>query len=341
MSRLCHVNCRWTKRQDPHTGFVCFGARDYIPQLGRWLTPDPAGFSDGPNLYAYVHNSPLTHFDPYGLAEAETKNSKGFMWHCTMFYNYQMASLSLIPFNASQASMKRGITHGRVDFFHEQVTPFEEAGFYLRRQLMSKEKRGAAYDSHQQFLSAQYAAVDSTVHKLIGGDQNDESYRYARSLSRAQMEVGSIGLAAYGIGRWLLARGVRLYEAAQTGRLTFRQLFKPAALASKGVKVENGVAKAAARRGRQVNFLDPYQEAVGSHTSFRRDPITGRIDNYLTYERNHKANRWAQKLRFRGTGTPHHPLDPPIIYEREIGKGPSSPLSNIRKPRLEELPYGY
>ena len=37
-----------------------------MPKLGRWITTDPIGFEDGPNLYAYVHNSPLTHFDLYG-----------------------------------------------------------------------------------------------------------------------------------------------------------------------------------------------------------------------------------------------------------------------------------
>lgn len=56
-----------SKRVDPETGLLHFGRRYYDPELGRWLTPDPAGYQDGPNLYAYVHNRPLTHFDLYGL----------------------------------------------------------------------------------------------------------------------------------------------------------------------------------------------------------------------------------------------------------------------------------
>jgi len=48
---------------------VNFGRRYYVPELGRWLTPDPAGFTDGMNLYAYVHNDPLTHLDEYGLLD--------------------------------------------------------------------------------------------------------------------------------------------------------------------------------------------------------------------------------------------------------------------------------
>ena len=57
-----------SKRSDAMTHLVNFGRRYYLPDLGRWMTPDPAGFTDGMNLYAYVQNDPLTSFDEYGLA---------------------------------------------------------------------------------------------------------------------------------------------------------------------------------------------------------------------------------------------------------------------------------
>jgi RHS repeat-associated protein len=50
-------------------GLVYFGRRFYDPSLGRWLTPDPAGFVDGLNLYLYVLNSPINRLDLYGLFE--------------------------------------------------------------------------------------------------------------------------------------------------------------------------------------------------------------------------------------------------------------------------------
>nr|NGX55656.1 tRNA3(Ser)-specific nuclease WapA [Chlamydiota bacterium] len=56
-----------SKRVDEETGFVYFGRRYYSPHLGKWITPDPQGFDDGPNLYAYLHNSPMSDFDLYGL----------------------------------------------------------------------------------------------------------------------------------------------------------------------------------------------------------------------------------------------------------------------------------
>jgi RHS repeat-associated protein len=60
----------WTfssKRSDDRNGLVYYGRRFYIPVLGRWLTPDPSGFTDGMNLYAFVDNNPLIYFDEYGL----------------------------------------------------------------------------------------------------------------------------------------------------------------------------------------------------------------------------------------------------------------------------------
>ena len=56
------------KRVDPETGWVFFGRRFYDPEVGRWTTPDPLWFEDGPNLYAYVQNNPMIFIDPNGLS---------------------------------------------------------------------------------------------------------------------------------------------------------------------------------------------------------------------------------------------------------------------------------
>jgi hypothetical protein len=53
------------------------------PSLGRWLSPDPAGFTDGMNLYCFVHNNPLTHFDEYGLLDfGQWDNPKEYQQNC-------------------------------------------------------------------------------------------------------------------------------------------------------------------------------------------------------------------------------------------------------------------
>ncbi len=58
---------RFSSKRVEDTGLIFFGRRYYNPELGRWITQDPEGFENGPNLYAYVNNCPLTHFDLYGL----------------------------------------------------------------------------------------------------------------------------------------------------------------------------------------------------------------------------------------------------------------------------------
>ncbi|MEK6772790.1 MAG: PKD domain-containing protein [Bdellovibrionota bacterium] len=52
---------------DMDTGLVRFGARDYHPEIGRWVTKDPIGFSGGDtNLFGYVMGDPVNLIDPSG-----------------------------------------------------------------------------------------------------------------------------------------------------------------------------------------------------------------------------------------------------------------------------------
>lgn len=62
------------KELDEETGLYYFGARYYAPWLGRWMSCDPLGLKDGPNLFAYVENNPTRYVDDKGLAREDTEN---------------------------------------------------------------------------------------------------------------------------------------------------------------------------------------------------------------------------------------------------------------------------
>ena len=64
---------RYTSHEDDaQVGLTYFGARYYLPQLGRWASADPLtihGVAGDVNPYAFVRGSPLMNVDPFGLSE--------------------------------------------------------------------------------------------------------------------------------------------------------------------------------------------------------------------------------------------------------------------------------
>lgn len=61
------------RERDAATGLHYIGQRYYASWLCRWISPDPAGDDDGPNLYQYAHANPVTYYDPTGLQTTDTR----------------------------------------------------------------------------------------------------------------------------------------------------------------------------------------------------------------------------------------------------------------------------
>ena len=60
---------------DSATELVRFGARDYDPYVGRWLSKDPIGFAGGDtNLYGYVIQDPVNWIDLNGRQRTPSKD---------------------------------------------------------------------------------------------------------------------------------------------------------------------------------------------------------------------------------------------------------------------------
>ncbi|MFE6737737.1 SpvB/TcaC N-terminal domain-containing protein [Streptomyces tubercidicus] len=72
------------KERDEESGFYYHGARYYAPWLGRWISVDPAGITDGPNTYLHSSDNPAKYIDssgrqstvPAGLISAEGEVSR-------------------------------------------------------------------------------------------------------------------------------------------------------------------------------------------------------------------------------------------------------------------------
>ena len=56
-----------------------FGARDYDPSVGRWISKDPILFRGGQaNLYVYAGNDPVNLADPQGTDVCRVSTGEGF-----------------------------------------------------------------------------------------------------------------------------------------------------------------------------------------------------------------------------------------------------------------------
>ena len=57
--------------EDPVTGLVRFGLRDYEPATGRFTAKDPILHEGGMNLFVYAGNNPVSQRDPSGMDEVD------------------------------------------------------------------------------------------------------------------------------------------------------------------------------------------------------------------------------------------------------------------------------
>lgn len=90
------------KRVDKEVGLINFGQRYYDVQIGRWISPDPAGNIDGPNLYTFAHNNPMTYVDYFGLAAEMNEN------HSEEFTRYFYGEYEPYCYCEVHRSCKRG-----------------------------------------------------------------------------------------------------------------------------------------------------------------------------------------------------------------------------------------
>jgi RHS repeat-associated protein len=137
------TNSQWYTghRQDADTGLVYMGARHYDPLIGRFLSIDPAGFSESNphsfNRYAYANNNPLKFVDPDGNAPIDLKTQ----W----FNSWTVVRDGLMSYSRASATAILALT----------MVPAAAEGALVNGALAAAESRGA--------VAAAEAAAKRTV----------------------------------------------------------------------------------------------------------------------------------------------------------------------------------
>jgi RHS repeat-associated protein len=62
--------------RSPTTGLLHMRMREYSPHLRRFVSPDPLGYVDSFNLWAYVDGDPVNGWDPWGLQDSSNESAR-------------------------------------------------------------------------------------------------------------------------------------------------------------------------------------------------------------------------------------------------------------------------
>jgi RHS repeat-associated protein len=72
---------------DNESGLYYYKRRYYHPALGRFISRDPEGYEDGPNLSEYADNNPGRNQDPFGtISVPVSRNEKPGVFNWLIFY---------------------------------------------------------------------------------------------------------------------------------------------------------------------------------------------------------------------------------------------------------------
>lgn len=91
---------------------MCFRARWYDPETGRWLSKDPIGIAGGLNQYVAFGNNPVNFVDPSGLCEKEP-SGKDPSW-LDLFLGVNLVGQTTIGWRNPYAAVGVGIGAGAI-----------------------------------------------------------------------------------------------------------------------------------------------------------------------------------------------------------------------------------
>lgn len=323
-----------SKRLDLETGWVYFGRRHLDPEIGRWTTPDPAGFADGPNLYAYLHHNPLAAYDAYGLlGEAFTEGREAAL-QSPHYANFGRESTSSDrgeqTWENTMWHSTAGVIHGAIDFAADSYYSLADACFYMGMESFedcSLAERTGIQNFYFDQQCAQAAALEAWLQECLCVDPEHAVYQTCRTTTHLGLEVASLASLGYGAIRG----GSRLAKLARMPQ-------QAASLPSITKATVQNVTKKACRNRFVPNF-----NAESAHTVFRRDSLTQKVTHYETFRPQTNLfdpKPWESVVRFDNSGkidqSHFNKVLKKQIYEPHV-HDPSFP-GGIRPAELWEIP---
>jgi RHS repeat-associated protein len=258
--------------RDPETGFLYARNRYYDPELGRFVSTDPMGYADGPNLYQYALNNPAVYSDPMGLCVLglRCRDLPGF------YGDYLGGVLS--DLGAMVVGVADLATLGAISEARAQLATFRNTEGSLSERLTAANRAGL--DARLNTVSLGfYGAEDKSDHlkQLVGFAQLEQA--------------GTLLGTAIGTGDWEtgLAGVGKLLEGS--GNFASTLLLGAGAATKAGLIPKPGMAATAAGRKPPVQKTRPPLAKPGE------DLFVG------TYAVSRRANL---KSGLNPTHTPHH-----------------------------------
>lgn len=111
---------------DDETGLHYNYHRDYDPETGRYLTPDPIGQAGGPNIYAYAGGNPLKNIDPEGLdywVEGAVEGEGGMGFHQSLCVGSPTGQQYCISFGVDDPDCATGLTGCKGKVYQDRSKP--------------------------------------------------------------------------------------------------------------------------------------------------------------------------------------------------------------------------
>jgi RHS repeat-associated protein len=296
------------KERDGETGLSYFGGRYYIAGWGRWLTADPMGEVDGPNLYAYVEGNPITFTDPTGFGKSDKVKMHG-KWvvkpstHSDMHLRSEKLGetiakeivASTTDYSAALQQMDKEIAleqqnSGLPEHNESKVDEAMKAGMRGDKEEFNRLYRAALPGMDEQISTATMYNIAKGAGKVTMSKAQKKQFKATfRIASRLRLETEYSGYATkHGEAQHTTSKGSEFFTSTGKGHTYWDRARREDVLEKGETTANTGVNR----------MLDMIAEAGRHSLSFGVAPSRGR--NITTYDKIRKAKRKRQMYHREG-----------------------------------------